>query len=88
MHKEPKHVINFLVSQMGASGSLDGQQRPVIIGRFAPMNFEGILQRYTNSNQREHTLCFSNAKQCGSERFVAPIKSGFVAQTSHQNAGI
>lgn len=38
--------MNFLLAEMGTSGSLDGQQRLVIKGRFAPKNFEGILRRY------------------------------------------
>ncbi|KAI8559115.1 hypothetical protein RHMOL_Rhmol04G0148900 [Rhododendron molle] len=36
----------FLLAEMGTSGSLDGQQRLVIQGRFVPKNFEGILRRY------------------------------------------
>lgn len=36
----------FLLAEMGTSGSLDGQQRLVIKGRFAPKNFEAILRRY------------------------------------------
>ncbi|KAG6472747.1 hypothetical protein ZIOFF_070224 [Zingiber officinale] len=46
MHRQPEHVMNFLLAEMGTSGSLDGQQRLVIKGRFAPKNFEGILRRY------------------------------------------
>ncbi|KAI8559116.1 hypothetical protein RHMOL_Rhmol04G0148900 [Rhododendron molle] len=38
----------FLLAEMGTSGSLDGQQRLVIQGRFVPKNFEGILRRYIN----------------------------------------
>lgn len=46
MHRQPEHVMNFLLAEMGTSGSLDGQQRLVVKGRFAPKNFEGILRRY------------------------------------------
>lgn len=46
MHRQPDHVMNFLLAEMGTSGSLDGQQRLVVKGRFAPKNFEGILRRY------------------------------------------
>lgn len=38
--------MTFLLAEMGTSGSLDGQQRLVVKGRFAPKNFEGILRRY------------------------------------------
>lgn len=46
MHRQPDHVMTFLLAEMGTSGSLDGQQRLVVKGRFAPKNFEGILRRY------------------------------------------
>lgn len=48
MHRQPEHVMTFLLSEMGTSGSLDGQQRLVVKGRFAPKNFEGILRRYVS----------------------------------------
>ena len=38
--------MTFLLAEMGTSGSLDGQQRLVVKGRFAPKNFEGIMRRY------------------------------------------
>ncbi|CAL9040760.1 unnamed protein product [Musa banksii] len=46
MHRQHEHVMNFLLAEMGTNGSLDGQQRLVVKGRFAPKNFEGILRRY------------------------------------------
>lgn len=46
MHRQPEHVMTFLLAELGTSGSLDGQQRLVVKGRFAPKNFEGILRRY------------------------------------------
>lgn len=38
----------FLLAELGTSGSLDGQQRLVVKGRFAPKVFEGILRRYVS----------------------------------------
>ena len=38
--------MTFLLAEMGTSGSLDGKQRLVVKGIFAPKNFEGILRRY------------------------------------------
>ncbi|KAJ0736436.1 putative translation initiation factor IF2/IF5 [Helianthus annuus] len=46
MHRQPEHVMTFLLAELGTSGSLDGQQRLVVKGRFAPKSFEGILRRY------------------------------------------
>ncbi|KAF5785360.1 putative translation initiation factor IF2/IF5 [Helianthus annuus] len=53
MHRQLDHVMTFLLAEMGTSGSLDGQQRLVVKGRFAPKNFEGILKKYTN----EYIIC-------------------------------
>jgi translation initiation factor 2 subunit 2 len=41
----------FLLAELGTSGSLDGQQRLVVKGRFAPKNFEGILRRYVSKHR-------------------------------------
>jgi translation initiation factor 2 subunit 2 len=46
MHRQPEHVIIFLLAEMGTSGSLDGQQRLVMKCRFAPKNFKSILRTY------------------------------------------
>jgi translation initiation factor 2 beta subunit (eIF-2beta)/eIF-5 len=36
---QPKHVM---LSELATGGSLDGQQRLVLKGRFAPRNFERL----------------------------------------------
>ncbi|KAK4492126.1 hypothetical protein RD792_002923 [Penstemon davidsonii] len=100
MHRQPEHVMTFLLAEMGTSGSLDGQQRLVIKGRFAPKNFEGILRRYINEYvicngckspdtilSKENRLFFLRCEKCGSGRSVAPIKAGFVARVGRRKAG-
>lgn len=99
MHRQHDHVMTFLLAEMGTSGSLDGQQRLVIKGRFAPKNFEGILRRYINEYvicngcrspdtilSKENRLFFLRCEQCGSGRSVAPIKAGFVARVGRRKA--
>lgn len=100
MHRQPEHVMTFLLAEMGTSGSLDGQQRLVVKGRFAPKNFEGILRRYVNEYvicngckspdtilSKENRLFFLRCEKCGSGRSVAPIKAGFVARVGRRKAG-
>ncbi|KAK4376143.1 hypothetical protein RND71_006820 [Anisodus tanguticus] len=100
MHRQPEHVMTFLLAEMGTSGSLDGQQRLVIKGRFAPKNFEGILRRYVNEYvicngckspdtilSKENRLFFLRCEKCGCSRSVAPIKAGFVARVGRRKAG-
>jgi ubiquitin len=36
MHREPEHALSFLLAELGTSGSIDGQQRLVLKGRFTP----------------------------------------------------
>ncbi|XP_024018202.1 eukaryotic translation initiation factor 2 subunit beta [Morus notabilis] len=100
MHRQPDHVMTFLLAELGTNGSLDGQQRLVVKGRFAPKNFEGILRRYINEYviclgckspdtilSKENRLFFLRCEKCGSGRSVAPIKAGFVARVGRRNAG-
>ncbi|KAK4802156.1 hypothetical protein SAY86_000359 [Trapa natans] len=100
MHRQPDHVQAFLLAELGTSGSLDGQQRLVVKGRFAPKNFEGILRRYINEYviclgckspdtilSKENRLFFLRCEKCGSGRSVAPIKAGFVARVGRRSAG-
>ncbi|KAF5728785.1 eukaryotic translation initiation factor 2 subunit beta [Tripterygium wilfordii] len=100
MHRQAEHVMAFLLAELGTSGSLDGQQRLVVKGRFAPKNFEGILRRYINEYvicigckspdtilSKENRLFFLRCEKCGSGRSVAPIKAGFVARVGRRTAG-
>jgi translation initiation factor 2 subunit 2 len=99
MNRQPEHVQLFLLAELGTSGSVDGQQRLIVKGRFQPKAFEGVLRRYVN----EYVLCnsckspdtlldrdsatrimFLRCQQCGASRTVAPIKAGFVARTSRR----
>merc|ERR1711924_490040 len=95
MHRQPEHVLNFMMGELGTSGSLDGTQRLIVKGRFLPKAFEGVLRRYVN----EYVLCHAckppdtlldkdqstrlyvlRCQQCGAGRSVTAMKQGFVAQ--------
>ncbi|XP_026426975.1 eukaryotic translation initiation factor 2 subunit beta-like isoform X1 [Papaver somniferum] len=84
MHREAEHVMEFLFAEMGISGSLDGQKRLVIEGKFAAKVIEGILEKYINEyvkcndcNTHETDLLKEisvKCKLCGSEQSVAPVR--------------
>eukprot|EP00879_Flechtneria_rotunda_P004256 GHRR01004505.1.p1 GENE.GHRR01004505.1~~GHRR01004505.1.p1 ORF type:complete len:277 (+),score=99.95 GHRR01004505.1:167-997(+) len=97
MNRNSEHVSAFLLSELGTSGNLDGQQRLVVKGRFLPKSFETVLRRYVN----EYVLCpgcksvdtlldkdsatrlmHLRCQQCGASRSVQAIKAGFVARTT------
>mmetsp|Transcript_29278 Transcript_29278/g.93679 ORF Transcript_29278/g.93679 Transcript_29278/m.93679 type:complete len:260 (+) Transcript_29278:175-954(+) len=97
MHRQPDHVQAFLLAELGTSGSLDGQQRLIVKGRFLPKVFEGILRRYVTEYvlcnmckspdtilNRENRLYFLRCEQCGASSTVAPIKAGFVARVGRR----
>jgi translation initiation factor 2 subunit 2 len=66
MHRQPDHVMAFLLAELGTSGSLDGQQRLVVKGRFAPKNFEGILRRYVSKYRVDiELLLYELLSLCG-----------------------
>lgn len=97
MNRNNEHVSAYLLAELGTSGSLDGQQRLVVKGRFLPKSFETVLRRYVNEYvlcpgcksvdtllDREATtrLMYLRCQQCGASRSVATIKSGFVARVT------
>lgn len=47
---QPEHVIQFLFSEMGTTGSVDGAGRLVIKGRFQQKQVENVLRRYIGSS--------------------------------------
>ncbi|KAL8932646.1 MAG: hypothetical protein Q9211_006199 [Gyalolechia sp. 1 TL-2023] len=89
-----EHVTQFLFSELGTSGSVDGNRRLVIKGRFQQKQIENVLRRYiveyvtcktcrspdTELNKGENRLYFVTCNSCNSRRSVTAIKVGFTAQ--------
>lgn len=95
INRPNEHLQAFILAELGTSGSLDGQQRLIMKGRFLPKAFEGCLRRYMN----EYVLCNSckspdtlldrdsasrimylKCQQCNASRTVSAIKTGFQAR--------
>ncbi|KAI8913609.1 domain found in IF2B/IF5-domain-containing protein [Gorgonomyces haynaldii] len=94
MRREPEHLIQYLFAELGTSGSIDGNQRLVIKGRFQQKQIEIVLKRYIveyvtcktcKSPQtrltKNNRIFFLECESCGSSRSVSTIKAGFMAQT-------
>jgi len=94
MNRQNEHVLAFLMAEAGTTGSIDGEGRCVIKGRFQGKNIENILRRYISEYVKCHTcktpethlkkenrLLFMVCDKCGSTRTVPPIKTGFQATT-------
>lgn len=46
MNRHPEHVQSFVMAETGSTGSIDGNARLVIRGKFQPKDVENILRRY------------------------------------------
>lgn len=90
MHRQPKHLLDFLLAELGTSGSVDGNSQLIIKGRFQQKQIENVLRRYIKEYVTCHTcrspdtilqkdtrLFFLQCETCGSRCSVASIKSGF-----------
>lgn len=99
LHRVPKHLLDFLLAELGTSGSVDGNSQLIIKGRFQQKQIENVLRRYIKEYVTCHTcrspdtilqkdtrLFFLQCETCGSRCSVASIKSGFQAVTSKRAA--
>jgi len=97
MHRQPEHVIAFMLAEMGTTGSVDGAGRLVIKGRFMQKQVENVLRRYIMEYvtcktcksfdtilTKENRIYFMTCESCGSRRSVSAIKSGFQAQVGRR----
>uniref|UniRef100_A0A8C6M9F4 Eukaryotic translation initiation factor 2 subunit 2 n=1 Tax=Nothobranchius furzeri TaxID=105023 RepID=A0A8C6M9F4_NOTFU len=89
LHRQPKHLLAFLLAELGTSGSIDGNNQLVIKGRFQQKQIENVLRRYINLDlgccitilQKDTRLYFLQCETCHSRCSVASIKTGFQAVT-------
>ena len=94
MHRPHEHVVQYLLAELGTTGTLDGQQRLVLKGRFLPKVFEGVLRHYfidyvicnmcKSSNtelvkEQSSRLSYCRCQACGASRSVGAINKGFSA---------
>ncbi|KAK3792131.1 hypothetical protein RRG08_055394 [Elysia crispata] len=99
LHRQPKHVLAFLLAELGTSGSVDGNNQLIIRGKYTQKQIENVLRRYIKEYvtchtcrsrdtllQKEGRLFFLQCETCGSRCSVAGIKAGFQAVTSKRAA--
>jgi len=99
LRRQEKHLLNFLLAELGTSGSLDIQKQLTIKGRFQQKQIENVLRRYIKEYVTCHTcrspdtnmvkeerLFFLKCENCGATCSVASIRSGFQAQVGRRAA--
>lgn len=94
MQRSPDHVYAFFMAELGTEGSIDGNQRLIIRGKYVPKYIESLLRKYVveyvtcemcrspNTDlvkDGASRLYFCHCRDCGSSRSVAPIRSGYHA---------
>ncbi|WPK24228.1 hypothetical protein PUMCH_001495 [Australozyma saopauloensis] len=95
LQRNPEHLILYLFAELGTSGSIDGEKRLVLKGKFQPNQIMTVIKRYileyvicrtcksiNTELKRESSnrLHFLSCNACGSTRSVSSIKTGFQAQ--------
>ena len=99
LKRQPKHVLQFLLAELGTTGSIDGNQCLIVKGRFQQKHFESVLRKYIKEYVTCHTckssdtdlikdtrLYFLQCKTCGSRCSVTAIKTGFTAMVGKRAA--
>jgi len=96
MGRNADHVFQFMMAELGVEGSIDGNKRLVIRGKFVPKYIESLLRKYigeyvaclmcrsfSTSLTRDSVsrLFFVSCQDCGSTRSVAQIRAGYHATT-------
>lgn len=92
-----EHVTQFLLTELGTTGNMDGAQRLIIKGRFQQLQIENLLRRYIGEYvtcktcrspetqlSKDNRLFFIKCESCGASRSVTTIKAGFKAQTGRR----
>ncbi|KJE96680.1 eukaryotic translation initiation factor [Capsaspora owczarzaki ATCC 30864] len=99
MRRTQDHVLLFILSELGTTGSMDGNNHLIVKGRFQQKQMETVLRHYIREYVTCHTckspetnltkenrLSFLQCETCGSTCSVAAIKAGFQAITTKRAA--
>jgi translation initiation factor 2 subunit 2 len=94
MQRDPLHVYSFLMAELGTEGSIDGNERLIIRGRYLPKYIESLLRKYVieyvtcemcrspNTDlvkDQSSRLYFCHCRDCGSKRSVSTVRTGYHA---------
>eukprot|EP00744_Colponema_vietnamica_P001473 GILI01002442.1.p2 GENE.GILI01002442.1~~GILI01002442.1.p2 ORF type:complete len:249 (+),score=78.60 GILI01002442.1:67-747(+) len=94
MHRNPEHVYQFILAELGTEGSIAGAQQLILKGKYNGTNIEKLLRKYiveyvtchmcknpdtSLSRDAVSRLYFMHCDSCNSARSVAPIKAGYHA---------
>jgi translation initiation factor 2 subunit 2 len=94
INRQPDSIMQFILAELGTDGSIDGNNRFLIKGKYAVKDIESLLRKYigeyvtctvcrkpntTLERDPVTRLFFVQCDDCQARRCVAPIKAGFHA---------
>ncbi|KAL7677255.1 hypothetical protein ACOME3_003492 [Neoechinorhynchus agilis] len=92
LHRPERHLQQYILAELGTSGSLDANKALIIKGKFQSKHIENVLINYIREYvtchtckspqtqlQKEDRLFFLQCDMCGARCSVASIKTGFQA---------
>ncbi|OIR57290.1 MAG: translation initiation factor eIF2 subunit beta [Amphiamblys sp. WSBS2006] len=99
MRRQTDHLVAYLLSELGTTGTIDGSQRLIIKGIFREEQIMFILKKYIKEYvrcknckssdtqlEKENRLFFVKCISCGASQTVTMIKTGFLAQTAKRSS--
>jgi len=101
LHRNPQHLLNFVIVELGTTANLDANGRVVIRGRFMPKQLESLVRKYLTEYvvcktcgsrdtvlKKENRLHFLECQSsvCGSTRSVPALNKGYVHNIRRKKA--
>eukprot|EP01006_Ploeotia_vitrea_P019316 TRINITY_DN51496_c0_g1_i1.p1 TRINITY_DN51496_c0_g1~~TRINITY_DN51496_c0_g1_i1.p1 ORF type:complete len:135 (+),score=18.86 TRINITY_DN51496_c0_g1_i1:330-734(+) len=99
LNRPQDHLLNFILAELGTSGSIDGNNCLILKGRYQPKHIENQLRQYINEYV-QCAMCHSletdllkdantrlyqlSCRTCNATRTVQPIQTGYHAQTKRK----
>jgi len=93
LRRDREHFLNYVLTELGTNGSIDGSYSLIIKGRFQQKQIENVIRHYITEYvacrtckspetilKKENRLYFLCCQSCGATRSVSAIKKGFEAQ--------
>lgn len=101
LKRQPRHLLSFLLAELGTTGSVDANNQLLVKGRFQQKQIETVLRRYIKEYVTCHTcrspdtllekdeqtrVVFLQCETCGSRCSVTKVQSGYQAQVGKRAA--
>lgn len=74
MKRTDEHVTQYLFSELGTSGSVDGSRRLVIKGRFQQKQIENVLRKYISQSAPRLPFCVTMAVLTTPQSSTSPAR--------------